>query len=73
MKIIDQNEQETLLLEFMGKRNGGWWLELVNRKTGHAQIITHQDKGFFEGLNLTHCKQIFKRVEPVTMYKAGKV
>jgi len=33
---IDQNEEYTLALEFMGKKHGGYWLELINRATGHV-------------------------------------
>ena len=73
MKIIDENKDYSLRLEFMQKRSGGWWLERIERGTGKAKIVMHQDKTFFDGLNLANSKNLFRHVEAVKMYKAGKV
>ena len=74
MKIIDENKDYSLRLEFMQKKNGGWWLELIERSTGMTKIITHQKgKEFFDGLNLGNCKALFLHIESAKIYKAGRV
>lgn len=68
---IDQNEEYTLALEFMGKKHGGYWLELINRATGHVKIMTAPRKDLFEGVKISHAIKWLGNEEWKPMYKAG--
>lgn len=68
-KLIDQNNEYTLKLEFMGKKNGGYWLELVNRATGQVKIMTAPRKELFDGARITHALKWVANVNWEPMYK----
>lgn len=71
MKTLEQNDSYTLRLEWMGKRNGGYWLELIDRASGRVKILAHTQKGFFDGVTLDHALRWMARLEWSPMYKAG--
>jgi hypothetical protein len=71
MTIIEQNDTHVLQLEWMGKQHGGWWLELVDRETGHAHILCHQDKSYWRGFTIELAKKLQMQNPPVKMYKPG--
>lgn len=70
-KLLDQNKTYTLQLEFMGKRHGGWWLELIDRATGKVKILMHENKDFFKGTTIDHALRWTARDEWRPMYKAN--
>lgn len=69
-KTLDQNKEYTLALEFMGKRNGGWWLELIDRATGHVKIMTAPRKHSFDGITISHAVRWLEREPWKPMYKS---
>ena len=73
MIILDEDKEYTLNLEFMGKRHGGWWLELINRETGNVKILTHEVKSFFDNTKIEHALRWTKGQEWAPMYKIGVV
>ena len=68
---IDQNNEYTLALEFMGKKHGGYWLELINRATGHVKIMTAPRKELFDGVRISHAIRWMDDMEFKPMYKSG--
>lgn len=71
MKTLEQNPQYTLVLEYMGKKNGGYWLELIERQSGKVKILIHHTKGFFNGVTIDHAIRWTSNMEWQPMYKAG--
>lgn len=69
MQIIDENETYKLNLEFMGKANGGWWLELIDRATGKVKILTAPRKELFNGVRISHALRWMDDQEFKPMYK----
>ena len=73
MDNLETNETHALRLEWMGKQNGGWWLELINRSTGHVKIMMSDRKSMFEGVTIAHALRWTNRDEWKPMYKANKI
>jgi len=72
LKIIEQNDKYTLGIEFMGKRHGGYWLELIERATGKVKILMSENKNAFEGVKIDHALRWTQRDVWKPMYKANK-
>ena len=70
-KTLDQNNEYTLHLEWMGKRHGGYWLELINRTSGHVKIMTAPRKELFDGVKISHAIRWLSNEQWKPMYKAG--
>lgn len=72
--ILNQNETYTLALE---KVSGQWWLELIERATGHVQIMYFGNKvkavAMFDRMSMADTKRIYDKlnVKSSPMYKAG--
>ena len=71
MRTIEQNETHTLAIEFMGRRHGGHWLELIERATGRVKILTATDKSVFDGVTIEHAMRWTANDEWKPMYKKG--
>lgn len=63
MKIIDQNDNYTL--------SGGWWLELIDRKSGKVKFITSLKKDMFDGVTIEHALRWTDKRKWKPMYKAN--
>lgn len=54
--VIDQNETHVLQAEKMTTQGGKWWLELIEKSTGLAQIVVCNNKKCaltcFDGMTL---------------------
>ena len=72
-KILQQDEEFTLTLEFMGNRHGGWWLELIDRASGQVKILTALDKTAFKGVRLSHAIRWTEDLPFKPMYRKGKM
>ena len=70
---LEQNDTYTLNLEFMGKRHGGWWLELIERATGQVKILKHENKSFFADTTIEHALRWTTWHNWQPMYKAGRM
>lgn len=68
-KVLDESDDYRLELEFFGKRHGGWWLTLIHKPSGMAQIITHAKADFFKGVKIDLAKKMMHRIEPQQVYK----
>jgi len=70
--VINENDEYVLRREYMGRRHGGYWFELIERATGNVQIIRNEDACFMESFELMQdLIGLFKNVKQVPMYKAS--
>ncbi len=72
--ILQQTEKHTLTLE---KVSGKWWLELIDRASGHTRIINMSNrtkaKAFFDRMTMPEIIRVYDKlnVKETPMYKAG--
>ena len=70
--ILQQNDTHLLTLEKVGSE---WWLELVQKSSGHVQIMANRSKArllaMFKGMTIEDIKSFMDRanVELGPMYK----
>ena len=73
---INANDHHTITLE---KVSGQWWLELVNRASGHSRIIYFNNKAkaqaFCAGMDMPDIVRMYDKlnVKETPMYKAGAI
>lgn len=75
LEILQECDTYRLELE---KLQGEWWVTLVHKATGHAQVITGTDKGkvlaFVKGMDNAAIRRFMDKmkIDPVPMYDPAK-